>query len=237
MISKMTTRKWFALGITLFTVIFIWYLIDHKIITLRQEEAAQNISTEQKEEPKKTLEEKIDAEKKKEAVANSPATTAETATASIDEDLKSWISNESKNLDLKDKSPKETEKRLQLFAGQLRQSQLDQLGATVLNNSAAANERILSTYLLTLNDTDIASENLKKISLEKLNVQGDIKPHSADEVRRAQELSMKYMAIDELAKRAKKNLPDYNRLVSIAHSAPVREVRDYAERKLKNIGP
>lgn len=235
----MTTRKWLALGATLFSVIFIWYLIDHKIISLRQEEASEKSAQQMQPQQPTDLEGKINAEvniQQNNTVESTDDSESHRPPTS-DVGLKRWIQQESKKLDLKDRNPQDTEKRLRLFAGQLRQNQLEQLLSTALNTTAPANEKVLSTYLMTLNSTEDSSENMKKISLEKLSISGDVQPHTVDEVKRGQELALKYMAIDELAQRARKNVADYNRLVSIANSAPDREVRDYAERKLKEIGP
>lgn len=235
----MTTRKWFSLGVALFSAIFVWYLIDHKIIILRQQENNQAVEQANHPESVKSMDE-VKQTAAADAAQGNPqivASDEDANTLKTDKDLQNWIEKESVKLDLKDNNPQDTEKKMHLFAGQLRKNQLDQLLTTSLDAKAAANQKILSTYLLTLNPTDDASENLKKASITPLTIQGDVKPHTVDEVRRAQELSLKYMAIDELAARAKKNVADYNRLVAIANSAPDHEVRSYAERKLKEIGP
>lgn len=236
-----TTKRWLLFAAILTGSILLWYLIDHKVISLRNEEEVQlqNKATEAT-----SLEEKI-AEEDESANQEDKATKENESDSALhsaphpttDRELKAWLSRESKKLDFKDKSPQDTEKKLRFFSGQLRQPQIDQLLSTSLDKEVPANERILSTYLLTLNSTDKSSESLKNLALNKVSEYPNLKPHSADEVARGQELSLKYMAIDQLAERAKRKVDDYNRLVAIANSAPDREIRNYAEQKLKQIGP
>lgn len=150
-------------------------------------------------------------------------------------EFKKWIQNESKTLNYPSVDAGKKQIQMKAVAQSLKPLQLKQLTELALNVAADANARIFSAYLLTQNS---ASENqtfLSDIAKKALPDLGPMSAHSVAEVKRGQELALRYMAIDELFIRAKTNpqaLAEMQRLGSEAESV---EVRNYVQRKLAEL--
>jgi hypothetical protein len=149
--------------------------------------------------------------------------------------FKTWLSTESKNLDQPHVDTKqkdlELKKMIENFSDQEKQIVLN----TVHDTGRPVNERILSAYLLVLDQSQTSVEHLNAAAKKALPDFGPLNAHSEAEVRHGQELAMRYMAADELAKRAQTDPQALDSLKNLARSGESAEIRGYAQRLLGEI--
>lgn len=173
------------------------------------------------------------------------ASTSETALVQVrenttldqmnEEQLATWINQEAPRLDSTRNNTAETEVRLQALARTLTSIQTKALKSFAINSSLPINNRIMSAYILTLAPENVSSDMMVDIAQEGLPDHGPVLPHSEAELKRSQELAIRYMQVDELASRAKTNADDMNKLRLLSQTAVAPEVRDYASKRLKDI--
>ncbi len=149
--------------------------------------------------------------------------------------LQTWLTNEAKNLDQPHVDTKqkdlELKKRIENFSEDEKKLVLE----SSLDIKRPANERILSTYLLVLDQSQSSLDNLSGVASKALPDFGPVTAHSESEIRRGQELAVRYMAIDELAKRAQNSSEAFDSLKNLVNSAESAEIRGYAQRVLEQI--
>lgn len=168
------------------------------------------------------------------AQASSDNSGAEPQTEKLQK-LQAWLGNEAKNLDQPHVDTKqkdlELKKRIENFSDAEKKLVL----ATSIDSKRPANERILSAYMLVLDESQAGVPNLAGLANKALPDFGPVTAHSEAEIRRGQELAVRYMAVDELAKRASTQPEALETLKSIANSGESAEIRGYAQRVLKQI--
>jgi hypothetical protein len=151
-------------------------------------------------------------------------------------ELSEWITKESASMDMTNNETGQIEIRLKASAKTLKPEQLKVLSDLVLNQKLPANERIFSAYLLTLNTSSASTAVQYDLAKEALPNLGEPTPHSEAELKRAQELALRYMQVDDLAEKAKMDSLAREKLKSLASEASSDEVKRYVLRKLKDLG-
>ncbi len=148
-----------------------------------------------------------------------------------------WISTESKTMNQPhvDTQQKDIElkKRVENFSDAEKKVILE----TAYDISKTANERILAAYMMVLDQSEISVTNLGALAQKALPDFGPVTAHSEAEIRRGQELAVRYMAVDELGKRAQGNPEALEQLKKLASGGESAEVRGYAQRVLKEMKP
>ena len=125
--------------------------------------------------------------------------------------------------------------KIRAMAQSLRKDQLEALSALILNVTLPINDRVFSNYVLSQNQTSDAVAKAGKIAGTGLPDFGPPNPHSESELKRSQELAIRYMQVDALADRAKTDSNARDNLKLLAAGAESAEVRRYASRKIKDL--
>ena len=149
--------------------------------------------------------------------------------------LKAWVEQDSKSMNSANHNTESVAVRLKAQARTLLPEQLPVLSQMATDTNFPANSRVLSAYVLTLTELPQTIENMKDLASKALPDFGAILPHSEAELRRGQELALRYMQVDEIAERAKTNADARNNLILLTKNAESEEVRAYALRKLKSL--
>lgn len=152
-----------------------------------------------------------------------------------DRQLRTWILQDSKNMDSVNHDTKQVAVRLRAQARTLAPEQLSVLSEVAFDFKMPANSRVLAGYILTLSELPQAVESMKDLASKALPDFGPVLPHSEAELRRTQELALRYMQVDEMAERAKTDVNARDKLSLLSASAESEEVRAYALRKLKSL--
>lgn len=149
--------------------------------------------------------------------------------------LSSWVLTESKNLNQIRIDTKQKDLELKNKVENFSDADKTILTELALDISKTVNERILASYMLKLDQTKSSEENLLKLGQKALPDFGPVTAHSEAEIRRGQELAVRYMAVDELAERASHSVEALGALKKLATEAESAEIRGYAQRKLKEL--
>ena len=149
--------------------------------------------------------------------------------------LKNWIEQGFKSINLVDHNIKEVALRLKAQARTLLPEQLPLFSQMASDINFPANSRMLAAYVLILTDQPQTIESMRDLASKALPDFGPVLPHSEAELRRGQELALRYMQVDEIAERAKTDTNARDNLILLAKSAESEEVRAYALRKLKTL--
>ncbi|AGH95910.1 hypothetical protein [Pseudobdellovibrio exovorus] len=152
-----------------------------------------------------------------------------------EQQLKKWISEESRSMNSTGLNTEEIQLRLKAQAQTLTTEQLKALVKVTRESSMPANERVLAAYMLSLNTSANSLEAMFEVSAQPITDHGPSIPHSEAELRNAQELALRYMQVDELAQRAKTNPNAKDKLKLLSQKAESQQVRSYAERLLKEL--
>lgn len=105
---------------------------------------------------------------------------------------------------------------------------------SLLDLEGAANERILSAYLLGLGGFDFI-EGVEKILDQRLP-EGPTQPHSVEETRNMREKSLRVLVIEELIQQAKKDPSKRELLAQTIRRIDDPYLRDLANRRMKEEG-
>ncbi|MBC7740724.1 MAG: hypothetical protein H7061_00905 [Bdellovibrionaceae bacterium] len=176
---------------------------------------------------------------------NKAAVSGDNTTASIPIDevqnmneaaFKNWIHEESKTLNSTHVNTDQKAIQMRALAQNLTAAQNVTLKEMGWSSTSTMNDKILSVYLLTLRQNDDVISSFEQTAKKGLTDNGPVTVHSEAEIKRVQELSLKYMVIDELARRAKSNAAALASLRALVSDAEAPEIRNYAQRKLKEIG-
>lgn len=147
-----------------------------------------------------------------------------------------WINQESKSMNSVIQNAKVKEFELVAAAQTLTSAQIELLAQEALNFYKGIDSRILSAYLLSLNTQGESSlQAMFNIARSQLPEIGPIKPHTEGEVKRAQELAIRYMEVDQLFEQAKTISYAYDKLILLAKEAETSEVRNYASKKISEL--
>jgi len=152
-----------------------------------------------------------------------------------EEQLSSWLREESAAMDMTNNDTAQVEIKLKASANTLKPEQLKDLAAKALNINTPANQRILAAYILTLNTSEAAVGAQLDLAKEPLPDLGPALPHTEAELRRTQELALRYMEVDQLAERARTDANARDKLKLLLNEAGSEEVRSYVARKLKEL--
>ncbi len=152
------------------------------------------------------------------------------------EDFKNWIETEVKNLEIPVKNPIIVEENTKNFVNQLSTEQIQELKNKILNSRLPINERIFSNYAMMMFDGENSNQSIYELIQQPIPDFKNVQAHSEDEVKRAQEYALKYMQIDELAKRSQSgDRLAFELLNQIAQNSFDAKIKNYAQRKLKEI--
>lgn len=151
------------------------------------------------------------------------------------ENIQTWLNQESKNLDQPHVDTKQKDLELKSKVENFSEAEKKFILELAHNTQKSANERILAAYMLVLDQSRASFENLENLASKALPDFGPVNAHSEAEIRRGQELAVRYMAIDELVKRASVSPEALENLRKLAGTAESVEVRDYARKKLQEI--
>lgn len=149
--------------------------------------------------------------------------------------LQVFIATEAKNLDQPHVDTKQKDLELKKRVENFSEDEKKLVLITAHDTHKAANERILAAYMLVLDQSQSSLENLNQLASKALPDFGSVTAHSEAEIRRGQELAVRYMAVDELAKRALNDPQALETLKGLANSGESAEIRGYAQRVLKQI--
>lgn len=150
-------------------------------------------------------------------------------------DLDEWIENESTSLDSLQNKTQNVEVRMKAQARTLRPEQLKELQIIALDSTRGINSRILSGYLVTLAPDPAAVQAQVEIAASALPPLGPPLPHSEDELKRSQELAIRYVPVDELYERAKTDAEARKALKQLSQTALEPAVRKHAADLLKDL--
>ena len=150
-------------------------------------------------------------------------------------DLAEWIENESTSLDSTHNNTANVEIRMRAQARTLKPEQLKELQIMAVDSERDVNSRILAGYLVTLNQDAAALQAQYEIAATALPDLGPAIPHSEAELKRSQELAIRYVQVDELFERAKTDTKALSDLKQLSQKALAPEVRKYASGLLKQI--
>jgi len=149
--------------------------------------------------------------------------------------FQSWVQTQAQNLNQATVNEALTESQLKKVAQHLTASQIEQLSQVSLDPNESANDRIFSVYLLTQTEGAAGAAVLGNIAQSQGKDWGSPQPHTEAELKHAQELSLRYMAVDQLARQAATDTAAFDRLKSVAKQAEMPQVRQYAQKKISEI--
>lgn len=149
--------------------------------------------------------------------------------------IQTWMTTESKNLDQPHVDTKQKDLELKKMVENFSDSEKKFVLESAYDSKRPANERILAAYMMVLDQSQASVENLGTLASKALPDLGTVTAHSEAEIRRGQELAVRYMAIDELVKRAANDTQALETLRTLANSGESAEVRGYVQRVLKQI--
>jgi hypothetical protein len=177
-----------------------------------------------------------------ESVAESVDTTiadgavAESQNKITDEQYNLWSQEQIQNLEIPVKNPISYEQNIKKTVNQLSKFQINNLKNKVVNSKLPMNERIFSNYALTLLESQDSNRTIYELLMTPVPDFQNVQPHTENEIKRAQEYALKYVEIDELAKRSESGDNQARMLLSqVAQNSIDLKIKNYAERKLKEI--
>lgn len=150
-------------------------------------------------------------------------------------EFNSWVARAAVDLNNPSVDAIETEEELREVSKKLTNPQIELLVKKSLDVEVAINERILSVYLLTMSEGDLKNDSLTLIAQAKLSDLGPINVHSEAEIKKTQDLAIRYMAIDELFRKAKTDEGALHKLKLLLVEAESIEIRNYVQRKLDEM--
>lgn len=151
------------------------------------------------------------------------------------EKLKKWVSVQGSSMNYSEHSTEQLEIRLRAQARTLTELQMVQLREIAESATQPVNERIFASYLLSLNESPAAVEQIFSAAMAELTDHGPSIPHSEAEIRNAQEMALRYMQIDALFERAQTDANARNKLKLLSEQSASESVRGYARRRLQEL--
>ncbi len=171
-----------------------------------------------------------------EALANSddPVVIAAAAQARALAEFKKWLEDEAVEVNRPKVDVEQAQQKMQAAVQALTPERSRVLLETIRSSTASAGAKILSVYLL-IEGGERTLPEMTELLLSPVPTHGASVAHSATEVRNTQERSMRVMAIEGLATRAKTDLRARAALEKIAQTAPDSALRTLAEQRLRDI--
>lgn len=149
-------------------------------------------------------------------------------------ELRAWLRDEASKMDQKEYDTLTTDNELQARAQKFGVDEISVLKETALDSNAQANERILSTYILSL-ASGTAFEALGDVAKSQLSKLGLHPAHSLDETQSMHEKAVKRMALDELFRRAQAEPKLRPTLYRYIQNIAVPELKAYGERRYQEL--
>ena len=149
-------------------------------------------------------------------------------------EIEPWIHSEALKMDVKSYDSAFEESILREKAFKLTPEEVQVLKKTALDVSKTANERIFSTYLLSLSSSQALSA-IQEIASSDLSKAGPQEPHSLDETQSMHEKAIKRMMIDELFKRAMQDSSLIPMLARTIDTIQVPEIKAYAQKRFQEL--
>ncbi|MFZ3230512.1 MAG: hypothetical protein WA160_09940 [Pseudobdellovibrio sp.] len=144
-----------------------------------------------------------------------------------------WLTTEAANLEKSTSDQTAKDAELKQIAESLNPSEAQYLRNMAVNPKATANERILSTYVLSLGSK--TTEILAVIAQENLSLPSPQPVHSTAETLLMQEKAIRTMAIDEFFKRATLNSSLKNAFFQMANQIQDPGLKNYALRRFSEL--
>lgn len=138
-----------------------------------------------------------------------------------------WVKSEAKTLEDRISNQEQKEVALRKVAQVLTLGEIKILQKNSGDMSVSANERIFSTYLLTLGSS-ATDQALKNVATMNLSLPSPQPVHSPEETLLAQQKAIRTMAIDEFFSRAKANPTLRNDFLQMAQQIQDSGLRNYA---------
>lgn len=164
----------------------------------------------------------------------SPQETPTAATVPADPDFQKWLVQEAKDVDQPKIDSAKKKRELAKVIAELTPNKARQLLQTVQSGTASAGEKILSAYILVEGGEKTQAE-LSDLLASPMPARGEVKPHSEAEAKTAQDRSLRIMALDGLATRAKTDVSAREALAQSISSIQDPYVKDYAQKRLNEI--
>lgn len=150
-------------------------------------------------------------------------------------ELRDWVAYQGRSMNYSGHRSEELETRLRAQARTLEPRQMKQLREITLSTSQPINDRIFASYLLSLNYSTASAEEIYAAAAAEFPNHGPSVPHSEAEIRNAQEMALRYMQVDALYERAKKDPNIRNKLKLLSEQSPSESLRDYVRRRLAEL--
>lgn len=149
-------------------------------------------------------------------------------------EIESWLQSESQKMDSNTYDNVSEESKLRQKAQLLTFDEIQMLKTAAVDMKRSANERILSTYLLSMTSAQglSALQDLAGTNLSNPGVQA---PHSLGETLSMHEKALRRMVIDELFKRAQVDSAYVPELGKVIEKIPVPELKAYAQDRYKQL--
>ena len=160
--------------------------------------------------------------------ANTPAVQSDSA-AEVSPQFRQWLTKEAMNLESSVQDPKVKEAALKERAQSFTAIEVLHLKNQALAQDNTANDRILSTYLLTLSSAQ-STKALSEIVQQPLSYPPVTEVHSVQENMAMQERSLRRMAIDSLIERAQSDQELREELPKNIAQIPDTNLREYAQK-------
>jgi hypothetical protein len=166
--------------------------------------------------------------------ARNPATTANESSESPEESsanavFKSWFQTEAQLVDATSVDTRSKEEEIKQMVKVMGPPEVEYLKKTSINPKTPQNQRILSTYLLSLGG-DHAKKALVEIASASLNIE-PAEPHTLQEVLNHQQRAQALMAVDAIAESSMEVADRMRQLQDIIQKTQDETVRNYAQRK------
>lgn len=150
------------------------------------------------------------------------------------QEIEQWVHFEALKMDVKSYDSAFEESILRERAFKLTLEEIQVLKEIALDAASSANERIFSTYLLSLSSSR-ALTAIQEIASSKLSKPGPQEPHSLDETQSMHEKAIKRMMIDELFKRAMQDTSLIPMLARTIEVIQVPEIKAYAQKRFQEL--
>lgn len=145
-----------------------------------------------------------------------------------------WVKSTANKMDTDSFDTASEEAKLKEKAMRLSNEEILELKKTVLSRESSANERILSTFLLSLSSSQ-SIKAIQEIATSELSIQNIPEPHSLDETQSMHEKALRRMMIDELFRRAIADPSYRGQLSHEIEKISVPELKAYAQNRFKQL--
>lgn len=164
-------------------------------------------------------------EAKPQAAAQNPA---------IVKELETWVQTEAAKMDTTTYDSAREESLLRQKAQVLNFAEIQTLKVVALDGTRAANERILSAYMLSMTSSQGLSA-IQDLAKAPLSNPGEKAPHSLGETQDMHEKAIRRMLIDELFKRAQADPSYVPELAKQIEQISVPELKAYAQERFQQL--